>query len=222
MRPTSSKPNQNNNRKEQTDNDLDEKKKNQRKVLPEINGDSSKSINAKNNYAVNDKYLLKEQLHLLSLIWDKLGVRFQYRNGFVNNIANIPESEQKNYISQEINNMKKLMDLLTEVKKEITNREHNITLLIQHNNALDNPSNNKTMINNILKEVVNIIKILRNNAINIVNKMIHLNKIIGKYVSFGKINVTKIKEEFSYNPTYLNKMKTDLLFLQDSAISRYI
>ena len=222
MKPTSSNENETNKKKEQTDKDIDEKKKNQKQSLPEINSDYSKSVNNKNNRSIKDKYLIHEQLKELDQIWDKLGVKYEYRNGFENNLANIPESEQKNFILQEKNNMTQLIDSLTELKIETRNRDHNISLLKQYNNSLDNPSNDETTNNNILNEVVNVIKLLRNNAINIVRKMINLNKIIGKYASLGKIDLQKIIEEFSYNPTYLNKMKTDLLFLQNSAISRHI
>ena len=222
MKPTSSNENETNKKKEQTDKDIDEKKKNQKQSLPEINSDYSKSVNNKNNRSIKDKYLIHEQLKELGQIWDKLGVKYEYRNGFENNLANIPESEQKNFILQEKNNMTQLIDSLTELKIETRNRDHNISLLKQYNNSLDNPSNDETTNNNILNEVVNVIKLLRNNAINIVRKMINLNKIIGKYASLGKIDLQKIIEEFSYNPTYLNKMKTDLLFLQNSAISRHI
>ena len=52
--------------------------------------------------------------------------------------------------------------------------------------------------------------------------MVTINPLINKYLNSMKIDINKLKQNFSYDPNYLNKMQKDLLFLKDSAISNYI
>ena len=223
IRPSSSKQIKKQVRLEKWEDDIENKKNNnQRKSLPNVHNEYNKSFNNKKNNAMNEKYLIKEQLNLLNIIWDKLGITREYKNIFINNISNIIESEQKNFIKEEKNNMKKIMDSLIETKQEIINRDNNISLLKKYNQSLENSLGTEYIVNNILKETISLIKKLRNNAVIIVRKMIKLNKVINKYVNSGKIDINKIKKDFLYTPNYLNKMKIDLLFLQNSALSKYI
>ena len=75
---------------------------------------------------------------------------------------------------------------------------------------------------NILQQVINCIKNLRLNAINIVKKVIKVNEISAYYSNSGRWDVKKINPDYSYDPNYLFKMKNDLIFLKNSMISYFI
>ena len=184
--------------------------------------ESNSSLKLDNKNSFKEDYLINEQLNLLENIWNSLGITPEYRISFINNISNITSSSKKDIILQEKYNMKKLRESLIELKKEIFYRENNIDLLKKYNNTLVNTFNKDNSINNAIEEITSIIKKLRKNALNIVTKMVKLNKIIKEYLNSGKINFNIIRKEYSYNPNYLNKMKNDLSFLQNSIISKYI
>ena len=179
------------------------------------------NIKLKRNYSIEEDSI-NEQLNLLKNEWDELGVTLEYRNNFIKSIKDIPKSGKKNIIIHEINNLKNFALSLINLKKEILNRENNLALLNQYNNSLGNIFNKEDLINDILQEIVNIIKKLRKNAINIASKILKLNKVMDTYLDSGKIDIKKMKKEYIYDKNYLNKMKDDLLYLKDSAISRYI
>ena len=186
----------------------------------ENNNNKSEVIN-KNNF-IKEEDLINEHLNLLQNLWDDLGFSFEYKKIFINNLFNIQKSGKIDIILQAKNNLRNIKDLLHDIKKEITIRENNLELLKKYNTSLENIFNKEELINNILEEIINIIQKLRKNAINIVTKMTKLNKIIHKYLNSKKIDINRLKQKFSYNPNYLNKMTLDLLFLKDSAISNYI
>ena len=221
MRPRSTKQRKISNYFTQWGYNSNEKKKNERKSLPEINNEND-SVGRKSKYVLKEKYTIQELLKSLNFLWDKLNAKSEYREGFFNNLSNFPESEQFAIIMQEKNDIKKLIDYLYETKKEIINRDTYISLLKKYNNSLENNPNNETVLNNILKEVISNIKKLRNNAINIVRKIMILKKIINKYENIGKLDIKTLKQVFLYSPNYINKMTNELLFLQNSAISKYI
>ena len=207
--------------------DFEEKNENHKRPIPintvsHLYNESNSSMKLDNKNSSKEDYLINEQLNLLENIWNSLGITPEYRISFINNISNITSSSKKDIILQEKYNMKKLRESLIELKKEIFYRENNIDLLKKYNNTLVNTFNKDNSINNAIEEITSIIKKLRKNALNIVTKMVKLNKIIKEYLNSGKINFNIIRKEYSYNPNYLNKMKNDLSFLQNSIISKYI
>ena len=120
---------------------------------------------------------------------------------------------------QEKENLQKFKTSLMKLKKEIYNRENNIENLIKVVKMIDAQKiENKVL----LKEVVNLIKNLRLNAVNIV---IYINRVreLGFYYYFqGKWDLTKLKEEYMYNNNYLLQMNEDLNFLKDSTLGKYL
>ena len=174
------------------------------------------------NYSINETSLINEQINILNNIWDRLGIAFEYKNNFINYIKNANNPGRIDIILQEKNNLKKFEQNLIDLKKEVINRENNLELLKKYNSSLGNIFNKGEIINNILEEVIIIIKKLRKNAINIVILLLKLKNSIRKFLNEGKIDINLIKQKFYYDPNYLNKMKNDILFLKDSEISKYI
>ena len=176
-----------------------------------------------NNYI--KKEALEEDISLLELAWNELGITNEYKKVFINVLLNSSEKERNNIITQEKNNMKKFRDGLLNLKREIDNRENNLNQLKEHNFEILNIINsgeNPNSINQLLKSIIGIIKNLRINAINIIRKIIKVNHIISYYSNTGKFNFHNIKQEYSYNPKYIFKMKKDLLFLKDSILNTFI
>ena len=175
------------------------------------------------NYMREDT--LEEELSLLQLTWNELGITQEYRTVFLNILEEASESERNTIITQEKNNLKKFREILLNLKKEIENRENNLSQLKKSEyliqSSLDNEQNANS-INSILQNVISLIKNLRINAVNIVKKVIKVNQITAYYVNSGKFNIYKIKPEYAYDPKYLFKMKNDLRFLQDSALGTFI
>ena len=166
-----------------------------------------------------------EELSILESSWDELGITHEYRLAFINLVKIVSESERADILIQEKINLKKFRDALLHLKKEIANRENNLSALIQLNRKLDiciNDENNVDSKDSILKEVINIIKNLRLNAVNIVSKIIKVNQISAYYSNSGKFDLSKIRPEYSYSPKYLYKMKDDLFFLKNSTLSKFI
>ena len=176
-----------------------------------------------NNYVKEDN--LEEELSLLQISWNELGITQEYRTVFMNILEEASENERNNIITQEKNNLKKFRDALLNLKKEIENRENNLTQLKNAEylikNAMDDESRANT-INSILQNVISLIKNLRINAVNIVKKVIKVNQITAYYANSGKFNIYKIKPEYSYDPKYLFKMKNDLKFLRNSPLKAFI
>ena len=153
------------------------------------------------------------------------GITHEYRNVFMNILEEALENERYNIILQEKNNMKKFKDAILSLKKEIENRENNLTQLKKSDFLIQNAMTNEqnaSSINSILQNVISLIKNLRINAVNIVKKVIKVNQITSYYSNSGKFNIYKMKPEYSFDSKYLFKMKNDLKFLRDSALSVFI
>ena len=190
-------------------------------LLPKLN-ESEKKITKRNNGYLdiedNTNTDYKEELNVITTLWDELGVTEDYRYQF-NQIIDSNIYNSKIIFIQEKENLQKFKTSLMKLKKEIINRENNIENLIKIIRMIDNQ---KELNQNILKDVINIIKNLRLNAVNIV---IYINRVreLGFYYYFqGKWDLTKIKNEYTYNNNYLLQMNEDLNFLKKSYISNYI
>ena len=190
------------------------------------NPDSLPSIHYKqqSNYDLNEENF-NEELYLLQSSWNELGITSEYRTVFINLAKKVSESERTEIFNQEKINLKKFKDSLLNLKKEIANRENNLTILRKLDKTLEgciNNENNSNSIDSILKDAINIIKTLRLNAVNILSKIIKVNQMSAYYSNSGKFDLSKIKPDYSYEPTYLFKMKNDLFFLKTSTLSTFI
>ena len=190
--------------------------------LPKLNeSESHQTIKRNNEYLeleenTNTDY--KEELNVITSLWDELGVTEDYKYQF-NQILESNNYNSKIIFIQEKENLQKFKTSLIKLKKEINNRENNIKNLLKIIKIIDDE---KEANKNILKEVVNIIKSLRLNAVNIV---IYINRVreLGFYYYFqGKWDLTKIKNEYIYNNNYLLQMSEDLYFLRNCSLNKYI
>ena len=176
-----------------------------------------------NNYIKEEGF--EEDMSLLQIAWNELGITQEYRQVFINILKEANELEKDNILSEEKNNIKKFKDSLLNLKKEIDNREKNLTQLKKLNFVVQNIINSGeevNSINQILQNVMSLIKNLRINAVNIVKKIIKVNQTIAYYTSSGKFNINKLKPEYAFDSKYLFKMKNDLKFLKTSALSTFI
>ena len=187
-----------------------------REYLPNLNQKNQIPLNIN----ISRDEVMKKDIIILDQIWDELEITWQYREAFYIYLKNMNDESRNNIIVQEKNNLKKYKKALINLKKEISIREDNILLLKRYNNRLEN-FNNDDQIENIIDEVINIVKKLRKNAINIVKEYSKIENISKNYSHLEKINKKIIKAEYSYDPNYIYKMQDDLLFLKESALSKY-
>ena len=193
----------------------------------EINDRYSKMNHQRCNLEIkkDDFYqdILKGEIKYLKKSWDELGVTDEYKDNFIENILKINALERNNILEKEKITLTKLNNSLINLKKEIISREKNINSLHKYNNIIENyiiEGNTINIHSNKFQEICNVIIGLRYNAINIVNQISNINKII--FTHKQKWNLKKIKEKFLYDPKYLNKMKEDLKFLKNSILSKFI
>ena len=177
-----------------------------------------------NNYnSIDDEF--NEELNLIKSQWDDLGITSEYKAIFINHIRFVSESDRKDIFAQEKMNLKKFKDSLLNLKKEINNRDNNILHLKELDKNLENIINfeeERESIDKMIKDVINIIKTLRLNAVNIVARIIKVNQLSIYYSNSGKFDTSKLRPEYSYDPKYLYKMKEDLTFLKNSTLSHFI
>jgi len=187
-------------------------------LLPRLNESEKASKRNRENLEEKTNTDYKEELLVITTLWDELGITEDYRYQF-NKILKHNIYDSKMLFFQEKENLQKFKTSLMKLKKEIYNRENNIENLIKVVKMIDAQKiENKVL----LKEVVNLIKNLRLNAVNIV---IYINRVreLGFYYYFqGKWDLTKLKEEYMYNNNYLLQMNEDLNFLKDSTLGKYL
>ena len=174
------------------------------------------NYNYNNNINQKDKEEYKEELLIIKNLWEDLGVTQEYQDQFNNFL--VYENMRKVMLNHEKENLQKFRNSLMKLKKEILNRENNIESLIKIIRAIENQNE----IENLLKEVINIIKSLRLNAVNIVFYMQKIRELSFYYYFQGKWDLTKIKKEYLFNNSYLLKMKDDLNFLRNTILKNYI
>ena len=155
-------------------------------------------------------------------IWNDLGVSEDYREQFIMYIENLKENEKKEFLDIEISNLNKFRNYLLKLSNEIKNREKFINDLKKFDKIIESTFNNNNLNNSILTDVQNTIKLLRKNSINIVSYINKIKEISSYNSERGKYNLHKLNSAYLYDENYLIKMKTDMNFLNNSNISKYI
>ena len=167
---------------------------------------------------------LDEEYEIIQKIWENLGITIKYKIQFDNYIQSVTEKEIRNIFINEKNNLKKYGEALLKLNKEIKTRENNIQSLKKYTFSLSNNSNYfddeenekiKQNRENIIMNIISLIKSLRLNSINVVNQFVKLRKIITFYNLVGKINMKSINRDYIYDENYLLKMQKDMLFLKN-------
>ena len=187
-------------------------------TLPIIN-------NNKNNFIENkDLKEDNEELSLIQIIWDDLGVSEEYQNQFLKFMKNLSEENKREYFEMEKNYLKKFRDSLFKLSKEISSREKNIEDLKKFDEIIKTsfPDKEKKLNEQILLDIQNCIKLLRINSVNIVNYMYKIREISTYSFQKGKYNLEKLNPAYLYNPNYLIEMGNDMDFLKKSSLNNYI
>ena len=173
-----------------------------------------------NKYQIEAKEKQKddfqEEVLIIKNLWDELGITKEYQMQFNNYLQN--ENLRKTMFFQEKEKLQKFRNSLMKLRKEIIFREKNIESLIKIIKILES----QRMQENILNEIISIIKSLRLNAVNIVFYMMKIRELAFYYYFQGKWDLTKIKRDYLYNNNYLLKMRDDLSFLNNSILRDYI
>ncbi len=171
-------------------------------------------LKSKKNEKEKDDY--KEEILIIKNLWEELGITNEYQIQFNNFLQN--KNLRKIMFFQEKEKLQKFRNSLMKFRKEILARENNIESIIKIIKILEN----QKMQENILNEIINIIKSLRLNAINIVFYLMKIRELAFYYYFQGKWDLTKIKRDYLYKNNYLLKMKDDLSFLNNSILKNYI
>lgn len=161
-----------------------------------------------------------ENIKILISLWDELGVTIHFRQAFVLFYNKLNEDAKKDLIKNEINNLKKLDELLAKLNKETYARDKAIKNL---NNFSFNVKKTieTSSLDQIIKQVILNIKNLRILSINIVNHIIKIRELMSYSILCGKFDSQKLLSTYNYNKNYLVKMQYDLDFLKCSQLNEY-
>ena len=164
-----------------------------------------------------------EQFGEIELLWDELGITDEYQDQFEIYLNSMNNRETKNrFIMIEKNNLNKLKDSLIKFSKEKMNRNKNIELLKNLNIVLkeNNIFNENKISKELLKEIIDCIKAIRINAVNIINSLIKVRESMNCYSLEDKINFERIHKNFLFDNNYLLKINSELSFLKYSEIDK--
>ena len=187
--------------------------------MPKTKNESFSDFNeskAEKNETVNDEYPYVQKL------WQNFGVTDNYQLYFNNMIKVLDEEEARYLILNEKKSLNRFADIFIKLSKEIISRENNIESLQRDVRALAKNDKNyeeedekiKRSRDNIIMEIIGLIKALRKNSINVVSYFIKVREIVTYYRKIGKIDMNLINKEYKYSDKYMKKMKTDMNFLK--------
>ena len=198
--------------------------------LPSVdrNNRSKSGLNESNENKVES---FNEEYSIIQRIWNNLGVTYKYKVHFDNYIKSCSEAQLKSVFANEKKNLKRLGEALVKLSKEINARENNIhslkryiNSLVNSNNYFEDDENEKIKKNreNIIMNIISLIKSLRLNSVNTVTHFLKVREIVTYYTLVGKIDLKEINKDYKYDENYLNKMKNDMLFLNEyPQLSKY-
>ena len=158
----------------------------------------------------------------IELLWDELGITDEYQDQFELYTGTIVNPNTKNrFLSIEKNNLDKTKEILIKFSKEKKNRLKNIELLKQLNNTIKLNNNNGELKvgKDIIKSVVDCIKAIRINSINVINNIIKIRENLTCYSIEDKVDFDVLFKNFGFDNNYLLKMNSELSFLKYSEIN---
>ena len=102
-------------------------------------------------------------------------------------------------------------------------RKKNIEILKKYDKILENSDSNKDEnFNSILNDLVNLLKKIRLNGINCVKYLMKFREVSSYPINLGKHNLKNLNSAYYYDDNYLITMKSDLHFLKNTNIKKYI
>ena len=165
---------------------------------------------------INDEHFAE-----IELLWDELGITDEYQDQFELYLGTINNSERKkNFLLLEKNNLIKVKEALIKFGKEKRNRLKNIELLKKLNNTIKQNKNEQKINKELLKQIVDCIKTLRINSVNVVNNLIKVRESLNCFSLEDKINFNKINKNYYFDNNYLLKMNSEMSFLKYSEIDK--
>jgi hypothetical protein len=150
-------------------------------------------------------------------MWDDLGVTEDYRMIFDNIAKELEDNLRKEFFDFEISSLKRFSDNLIKLSKEINGREKSIMMLHQFDDTLSKDKISEKLLNDMIQCIKNI----RIQSINIVNHFNKIREICSYNVLGGKFNLEKINKVYLYDRNYLIKMKFDLDFLKNTNLEQH-
>ena len=206
--------------------------------------------NNNNNYPIkyDIKFKIKDvelviEYNTVREIWENIGVTEQYQYAFTEMLNNLPKNaEVENLLANEKKQVSHFQYELTKLMDTISKRESTINKLKKLDKIYEKENNlpycDKRLLksqseiitnnndleyintNNIEEEIYNTLKLLRLYTVNVVYNFNKFNSMYNYLISSGKINIDLMKNGYEFNKNYLLKVKTDLLFLNNSNISK--
>jgi hypothetical protein len=169
-------------------------------------------------YNIND-----EQFGEIELLWEELGITDEYQDQFELYLSAMNNTEDRQrFLILEKNNLNKIKEGLTKFSKEKKNRLKNIELLKELNNNLKENIliGNKKISKELLKQIIECIKTLRLNSVNVVNNFLKVRESMASFSIEDKINFEKIYRNYLFDNNYLLKINSDVSFLKYSEIDK--
>ena len=197
--------------------------KNNKYNIKKIGENYIQSNSTNNIFTLNVENLNKE-IELIINLWNDLGVTNDYREEYFSLFQSLNEEEKELYLENEKRTLKRIRNALIKLIKEMRSREKNIELLKKYEDIIKNNCTNEKQTNNnlIILDIVNIIKNIRINSINIINDLVKVRELSSYSIQKGKYNLNNINPLYNYDENYILKMQSDLNFLKKSIISKFI
>lgn len=216
---------------------------NNNKKIDNVNDISNKTdnlgftnVNANNNFqtSINSYFSFCSFLSTMKnneidsyliLLWQKLCVKENYINTFNSQKNSLGNSEEKlDFITTEIENLKKLEEILLKLFNEIEVREKNINMIKNFCDTL-NKKEDITENKNVMNEFINLIINYRESSIKVIEYyLLYKEKIIRGNIK-GKFDDYSIMKKYNIiknDLNYLIKMKSDMSFLCNTKIGNFI
>ena len=178
------------------------------------------NTNKNNQYFQEKEIEENEEFQSIKNLWIDLGVNEEFQNQFKNYILNLDEEGRNEIYKEEIKSLNRLRKYLLKLSKEISNRENNLNALKKLDELLDNIFPEQKLSDSINNNIIQIIQLLRLNAINIIKDIIKIREISNNKP--GKFDLEKLNVAYLYNNNYIIKLTKDIEFLKDSNLKNII
>ena len=191
-----------------------------------MNSLTQKNINMpkiKNNFNLNYVDINSTNIINLEKIWDEFGINKQYRNYFKCIYKELePDYKENLYLkeTEELNNVKngiKDLKYYINLRKDVLNEIKTLNDKLEQE-LLDKNNNGKEQI---LKEIIDKINLLRKHTINVCHSMHKLKSYMFSINNLDKYNLDIISKKFEFDKNYIIKMKFELNFLKEGFAKYY-